>query len=126
MLVDKISKSPNFPRKNLYPPTFTVLPEKTQEMIKTLSKPSKKRTSDELNSLINLVSEIAFFKERDIKAKDYTYIVQSLQYELFRKNETIFNYGDIGDKFYLILSGHISVRIPSPNYKKFTKEIFQL
>ena len=38
--------------------------------------------------------------------------MQALKYEKFGKESLIFNYGDTGDKFYIILKGKVSVLIP--------------
>lgn len=37
-----------------------------------------------------------------------------LRYEFFPKGSTVFNYGDEGDKFYVILKGSVSCMRPNP------------
>jgi hypothetical protein len=34
-----------------------------------------------------------------------------------KKGDYVMNYGDFGDKFYVILKGDVSVRIPDPKLK---------
>ena len=34
------------------------------------------------------------------------------------KGETVFKYGDFGDKFYVILRGEVAVKILDPKYKQ--------
>ena len=37
----------------------------------------------------------------------------NLLLEHFRPGEMIFDYGDVGDKFYIILKGRVSILIPT-------------
>jgi CRP-like cAMP-binding protein len=37
-----------------------------------------------------------------------------MQYLHFKKGDYVFKFGDFGDKFYIILKGEVSVRIPDP------------
>ena len=41
-------------------------------------------------------------------------IIASLNYECFNKGEHIIHFGEIGDKFYILLSGTVSIYKPSP------------
>ena len=36
-----------------------------------------------------------------------------MKYKLYKKGDIIFNYGDIGDLFYIITSGKVGVHVPS-------------
>jgi len=36
---------------------------------------------------------------------------------MMKKGEYVFRFGDTGDKFYVILKGEVSVRIPDPKMK---------
>ena len=59
------------------------------------------------------MKQIKFFRERDIiKESQLMEIIKALQIEKFNINEEIFEYGDLGDKFYIILEGSVSVLIP--------------
>jgi hypothetical protein len=42
-----------------------------------------------------------------------------MQYEFYVAGSKIFNFGDAGDKFYLIIEGGVSILIPS-SYRKST------
>ena len=58
--------------------------------------------------VIPYMKEVKFFKERDInkqKALDYPDIVTALHYEHFREGECIMQWGELGDKFYILLKG---------------------
>jgi signal-transduction protein with cAMP-binding, CBS, and nucleotidyltransferase domain len=69
------------------------------------------------------MQKVKFFQERDIKANDFPDIVQSLTLEHFHHGEVVFNWGDYGDKFYIILRGQVNVLIPSPNIKNSRDEM---
>ena len=66
-----------------------------------------------------LKKEVKFFKDRDftIKAQDYPDIVNALSYEHFHDGECIMHWGELGDKFYILLKGQVGVHIPSPKIK---------
>lgn len=40
-----------------------------------------------------------------------------VSYEYQTKGDFVFKFGDYGDKFYVILRGEVSVRIPDPKLK---------
>jgi CRP-like cAMP-binding protein len=40
-----------------------------------------------------------------------------LKYEYKKRGDFVFKYGDVGDKFYVILKGSVTVRIPNPKKK---------
>lgn len=46
-------------------------------------------------------------------------ILNSLKYEFQPKQRDIFEFGDQGEKFYMILEGEVSVVIPNPECKDF-------
>ena len=58
--------------------------------------------------------------EESDKNERISKIIQILNYEKFKKDEYIINYGEIGDKFYIILSGSVNVYKPSPQNVSMT------
>ena len=79
---------------------------------------SKKRSwSREIGS-----PEYEIFYQRDIKDSDFSEIVQCLQYEHMEKGKDVFEYNSMGDKFYIILKGTVSVMIPNPDHKDFKRK----
>lgn len=55
---------------------------------------------------------IEFFKERKIKPKDLVDICQRLKYEVVSAGKNVIQFGEYGDKFFVILSGEVSVWLP--------------
>jgi CRP-like cAMP-binding protein len=48
-------------------------------------------------------------------------IAQSLTYERCPRGRQIFEYGSMGDKFYMIIDGEVSVRVPNPQCRDFKR-----
>ena len=77
-------------------------------IIQVLKKHPLKRTEEDVEMVIPYMKEVKFFKERDInkqKALDYPDIVTALHYEHFQEGECIMHWGELGDKFYILLKG---------------------
>ena len=48
-----------------------------------------------------------------MKVSDLDAIIDVIQIEKFKKGDVVFNYGDAGDKFYIILGGETSINLPN-------------
>ena len=86
-------------------------------MIKCLMKPSHLRSEHDCLNLIAYMKNVKFFAQRDVKDQDFQSIIDCLQHESFQPGEAIMQYGDYGDKFYIILKGSVKCLIPSPKIK---------
>jgi hypothetical protein len=68
---------------------------------------------NEMRQLAQLLKAVRFFCDRDITNDcDLVEIAKSLLLETFQRDEMIFDYGDEGDKFYIVVAGSVSIRIP--------------
>ena len=66
-----------------------------------------------MNQLGTLIKEISFFKERNIvETFELREISKALLVEKFKPGEQVCEYGEIGNKFYIILRGSVRVDIP--------------
>ena len=56
-----------------------------------------------------------FFKElkNNISETAFKIILKEMKVETFQKMQTIFNFGDRGRKFYIVLSGEVFIMVPS-------------
>lgn len=52
-----------------------------------------------------------------VKANDWPLIIEVLKFEQFNKGDCIINWGDEGDKFYIIIKGSVKVLVPSNKIK---------
>ena len=87
-----------------------------------MNKSNNQRSDHDLEKLVPLIKTIEFFYQRDIKDSDFSEIVQCLQYEHMEKGKDVFEYNSMGDKFYIILKGTVSVMIPNPDHKDFKRK----
>ena len=76
-------------------------------MINCLKKQCHLRSDFETQNLILYMRQIKFFSQREVKDQDFQSIVDSLQHESFQPSDVIMQYGDHGDKFYIILKGSV-------------------
>ena len=73
---------------------------------------------------MNLIKDLKFFKDRNIADNDLQEITKVLSIERFAPGEVIMNYGEKGDKFYVIVQGLALVRIPNPNIRNWRQKHF--
>ena len=60
-----------------------------------------------------LLKNIKFFRERDIvQEHELVEITLTMLLEQFEENQMVFDHGELGDKFYIILQGQVGVDIP--------------
>lgn len=77
------------------------------------------RSELEIDFIQKIMQNFTFFS--DIKEKisrhSYRELLKELKFESHNKSDILFNYGDSGKKFYLILSGSVSVLVPKSKNK---------
>lgn len=74
-------------------------------IVKTLKTKKSNRTNEDLKKLVPLIKDIPFFRDRHIEGPMMLDVVGCMGYKRVRKDEYLFEYGDVGDNFYLILDG---------------------
>lgn len=79
-----------------------------------LSKAGYRRSPDELRELARIISKIKFFQSKRIKSHELLEIVSSFQFERCSEFQNVFEYGDPGERLYIILKGVVSIRTPNP------------
>ena len=86
-----------------------------ENAILILSKDKQKRTKLEIIHLCKFLSEnFEYFKKiKDLgESNKLEKLVSVLDFWIFKKNNVIIKYGDIGDKFYVLLKGSVGVYKP--------------
>ena len=69
-----------------------------------LQKPIQTRTQHEVDQLVEGFKNVEFFKQKfDLKSKVFKEVVNAIKIKQFSKGKAVFNYGDVGDYFYVIL-----------------------
>ena len=94
------------------------------EVIELLKIPTQKRTKYDIRSIQNyMLKNIGYFQklnEESDGSERIPKIIQVLNYECFKKDEYVINFGEIGNKFYILLSGTVSIYKPSPKNMNMT------
>ena len=90
----------------------------SNQVIELLKIPTQKRNKYDIKALQSyMLKNIKYFQkmiEESNSIEKISKIIQVLTYECFNKDEYIINYGEIGDKFFILLSGTVNVYKPSP------------
>jgi CRP-like cAMP-binding protein len=81
-----------------------------------LIKPLKARTEKDIYSLLNLLKQIKFFKDRKLNDQTLEKLGSIAGYHHMSKGATVFAQDDKADLFYLILDGEVSVQIRNKHY----------
>lgn len=78
-----------------------------KSQLRILNKDLASRTEQELSTLVESFQDTAFFKQLDDEARSE--VCKALVAEHYFAGDTIFDEGDLGDKFYIVLSGRVEI-----------------
>jgi hypothetical protein len=84
-------------------------------MLQILQTATPHRTSTQLNELAKFLSDLPFFKERNLKLKDIQAIGSKLVVEEVNPHYCACVFGDKGDRFFIIVKGQCSIWLPQPS-----------
>lgn len=73
--------------------------------------PPDKRTEEDLHSILDFVKGASKFLQ-DLDEEQQMALCRVFTLEEFDKGALVFDYGEVGDKFYIVLSGHFQVLAP--------------
>lgn len=76
-------------------------------------KPPDMRTDENINVILDFVRDVKFFAK--LSPLQQRTLCRMMTIESFAPRENIFEIGDVGDKFYIILTGMVTVQVPSPD-----------
>lgn len=77
--------------------------------------------------LFNYFSKFPLFEKLNMTDFDYNQksnLFKSIRYKYYNEGAKIFNFGEFGDQFYIVLKGKVSVRIPKFLEMKMTRHEF--
>ena len=81
-----------------------------------MRKDPKNRTENDIELLAKNFATNNFFQEKKkiLDSKTINYLYRNLRLVEYEGKETVFNYGDKGDFYYILLTGEVVVKTPSP------------
>ncbi|CAJ1368211.1 unnamed protein product [Effrenium voratum] len=71
------------------------------------------RSEENVNDILEFVRDVKFFEA--LTSLQQRTLCKMMSLETFEPRVNIFEVGDVGDKYYIILSGSVSVQVPSLN-----------
>ena len=92
-------------------------------IISILKKPKKDRSkTDKIHVMSYLCSHIDYFKNlaNQIDKDTLLKIIANINFHTYEKNYRIMNFGEEGDKFFIILQGSVTIHKPFPKEKLLT------
>lgn len=86
-----------------------------KSIILALQKPKGKRADRECEVVYPLLAKLDFFEKlHGLKKKELMQVCQHLEYRYCEPGETIYNSGDQGDDYYIVIKGRVQLTIPDP------------
>lgn len=91
--------------------------DQTPAVDRILMKDPKDRTKDDVKLLSTIFANNKFFKSQkeQFEEKTINYLYRNLHLLKFKENQTVFDYGDVGELFYIIIEGEVIIKVPSPH-----------
>lgn len=86
--------------------------------------PPEQRSSEQIDIILSFVQDVAFFAE--LPQPQRRHLCQVISLETFPSKSKIFNMGDHGDKYYIILTGAVSVQTLVPTLGKDDEETMEM
>jgi hypothetical protein len=84
-----------------------------------LETPVDLRTKEDIFSLTRVFGRNKFFKGKEDLLPD---LVNIMKFESISQFKNVMKFGEIGDKFYIIVKGLVSIKIPNPSIKDWKQE----
>lgn len=72
--------------------------------------PPEHRTEEQVEDILDFVKNVKFFQK--LSQAHQKALCRRMTIESFQRDQYIFHVGDVGDKFYIIVSGSVSVQVP--------------
>lgn len=91
-----------------------------------MKKPSKQRIDEEIKLLQDAFQSIKFFLDvnEEISSELIPKLYRELRHEFFSKRSSIFQIGNPGSKFYIILRGSVFVLLEKTGFRENVEELF--
>jgi CRP-like cAMP-binding protein len=92
--------------------------QKRRTVIQCLMVPQEQRSEEDIEMIYNLTKNISIFT-KTLNDDDLLHraCCKLMTFEEFSEGQIVFKYGDIGNKFYIVISGLLAVLVPDKNGK---------
>lgn len=96
---------------------------KLKRQLDSFRKHPSHRTCEDIQNIMELTSSVNFFEKiTSEKKSDFIHreACKHLRLQIFQKGECVVHFGEIGQDFYILLKGKVSVMMPSKVVKNFS------
>lgn len=78
--------------------------------------PPEERSNRNIAKLASFFENNKFLREKKqtLDKESMQYLYRNMEFLQLKKGQKVFNYGDVGDLFYIVISGEISIKTPFP------------
>jgi len=83
-----------------------------------LQQPKNQRNKIFLDVLETNMSEHTFFKTRNMKDQQIIDVLNCMDFLTMPEGQTVFDFGSVGDLYYMIIEGVVEIQIPNKDEKK--------
>lgn len=88
-----------------------------ERIMRVLQKQPKDRTLDDIQHIFPFAQNLKLLtdnaKDVDMSEESVRIICEQMMFKFHPEGEVVFNYGDKGEFFYIILKGRVSIQVPS-------------
>ena len=94
-----------------------------KEYIALFDIPSQDRSQEDLEKIMKITENSNFLKnlgDENNSDRIRWECCRAMRFEVYERGEMVFNFGDIGDRFYTIIQGKVTVLVPSKTIKKIS------
>lgn len=79
------------------------------------------KSDNDRNAILTLLKDIYLTKSLD--SKDHVTLAEAMQMQHYKRGDMLTRFGDIGDKYYILAKGIITVKVYEPGTSPFTPKL---
>lgn len=98
-------------------------PPEVQEQLKVFAQDPDQRSYDDIKKLVPFLKDLQAFKDIEIDDTELIRLIYSISLFYYPDGAVLFRAGDIGDCFFIVLTGGIDVYMPNQELRPVKLEI---
>ena len=95
---------------------------KHKTMKRIMSIQMTERTDEEEKCLEEIIAQAKFFQDKNMKYDDFKDLVRNFQFQQYNAGDNVIEINTMGENFYIILKGLVSVLVKNPIVKNWNFE----